>query len=379
MASPPYSLPPVLTERWVGVRWPATLGRRTLIRLALSAPYVGLAIWLQVRGIHSAENVALERAARALGRSGVSVAGAARSFPPLTPAIARLLPGGAGTLGIVGALCAGGLLHLCWERLVRASVPRWLTAVLLIGVGGSPVFWFNATGNLTGFLGVVLFSVALAGMFDFLDLGRTTGGYAAGLSLALAALCDPSALVYAVSAALAVPFLGWERFRREPDAILSATAVVLFPTVAVLGAWAFLEWRFSGTVRHALLLAPAAFRFPSGVAGGLAAAASHVGWELSCAPVFVVAVVCLLQRRPIAVAGLLMVPLDLVLTSWFGLHAPTAQGIVLLGMTGLMALPSRPDRLVEVVLAVESIAGAACAVALTSGGGTGHLLHALGF
>ncbi len=378
MASPPYSLPPVLTERWSAVRWPATAGRRTLTRLALSAPYVVLAVWLQARGVHSLPNAQLERVAGSLSRPGATVGAVTRAFPPLGPAIARLLPGGPGTLGIVGALGAGAVLHLCWERLVRASVPRWLIVLLLAGVGGSPIFWYNATGNLVGFVGLIAFVVAAAGLLDFLYLGRTTGGYAAGLSMAFAVLCDPAALVYALSMAIAIPFLGWERFRGEPIAILSAVAVVVFPTVAAVTAWAFLEWRFTGTVNHSLLFASGAFGFPAGLAGGLRAAASHVGWELTCAPVFAVGAVSLLPRRPMAAVGLLAVPLDLVLTAWFGLHAQTGQGIVLLSIVGLMAVPSRPNRIIAAVLAVEAVAGAVCTVALSDVGGTAHLLRAMG-
>ncbi len=377
MASPPYSLPPALAERWAAVRWPATFGRRMLMRLALSAPYVAIAVWLHVRGILT-ENVRLEQFARAFGRSGTSPGAVTRIFPPLAPAAARLLPGGAEALGIVGALAAGCLLHLCWERLVRASVPRWLVAVLLAAAGACPVLWLDAAGNVMGFLAVVLLAVAVAGMVDFLHFNRTTGGYAAGLSLALAVLCDPAALAFAAGVVLAVPLLGWERVRRELGSSLSGTAVVLFPTVAVLGAWAFLEWRFTGAVRHSLLFAPYAFHFRTGVLAGLAAAASRVGWELSCAPVLLVAAICLWRRRPLVAAGLLVVPLDLVLATWLGLHVPTAEGIVLLGVTGLMVVPTRPDRLVSAVLAVEAVAGAACAVALTGAGETGQLLRALG-
>ena len=62
MASPPYSLPPALAERWAAVRWPATFGRRMLMRLVLSSPYVAIAVWLHVRGVLT-ENVRLEQLA----------------------------------------------------------------------------------------------------------------------------------------------------------------------------------------------------------------------------------------------------------------------------------------------------------------------------
>lgn len=377
MASPPYRLPPALTERWAAARWPTTLGRRSLLRAGLSVPYVALAIWLDLHGIRSAENARLEHAAEGLG-SPITVGAMAHAFPPVPLAIARVLPGGAAALGIVGALCAGGILQLAWERLVRAQVPHWLVAVLLVGVGGAPVFWFNAVDNLVGFLGVALFAVAAAGMLDFLYLGRTSGGYAAGLSLALAVLCDPAALVYVGSILVAVPFLAWERFRNEPSSIRSAIAVIAFPSVAVLGAWAFLEWRFTGTVHHPLTLAPRAFTFPLGVTGGFLRAASHVGWQLLAAPIFAVTAVLLLFRRPVAFLALVAVPLDLVVTVWLGLHPSTEQGLVLLDLVGLLAVERRPGSLVSAVLAIETVAGLACALVLTDAAGTGQLLHVLG-
>lgn len=377
MASPPYSLPPVLAERWAAARWPSTLGRRTLLRVGLCVPYVALAIWLDLHGIRSAENAQLEQAAEGLG-TPITVGAISHAFPPMPLAIARVLPGGAPGLGVVGALCAGGILQLALERLVRAEVPHWLAAVLLVGVGGAPVFWFNAVGDLVGFLGVALFAVAAAGMLDFLYLGRTSAGYAAGLSLALAVLCDPAALVYAGSILLAVPFLAWERFRHEPGSVRSTIAVIAFPSLAVLGAWAFLEWRFTGTVRHPLTLAPQAFTFPLGVAGGFMRAASHVGWQLMAAPVFAVTAVLLLFRRPVAFLALVGVPLDLVVSAWLGLHPSTEQGLVLLGLVGLLAVERRPGSLVSAVLTIETVAGLACSLVLTDTAGTGRLLHVLG-
>lgn len=378
MASPPYSLPPILAERWLPGRWPATLGRRTLLRVLLCAPYLALAIWLDLHGVRSATAARIEAAGQALGRAPGAFGVLVHAFPPIPLGIARFLPGGAPALGLVGALCAGGVLQLCWERLVRAEVPGWLIAVLVVAVGGAPVFWFNATEDLAGFLGVALFAVAVTGMLDFLYLGRTSAGFTAGLSLAAAVLCDPSALVYAASVLLAVPFLAWERLRREPGSVRSAIAVIAFPTTAVLGAWAFLEWRFTGAPWHTLALAPHAFTFRAGAMTGLVGALRHVGWQLVCAPLFVVSAVLVLPRRPIACLALLAVPLDLVAARWLGLHSTTGQGLVLLNLVGVLAMPTRPNQVVSAIVAVAAVAGTACGVVLTNVGGTGHILHVLG-
>lgn len=381
MASPPYSLPPVLAERWAPTRWPTTVGRRALVRLSLCLPYLALAAWLDLHGVHSAEAVSLEHAAKTLGQGsgGISLG----EYPPVIVAIARVLPGGPSTLAVLGALCAGGVLHSCWERLVRAEVPRWLTAVLVVAVGAVPAFWLNATEDLVGFAGLALFIMALNSLLDFLYLGRTSAGYAAGLSLALAVLCDPAALVYAASAVVATPFLAWERLHNDPGSSRSTIAVLAFPSLAVLGSWAFLEWRFAGSPWHAAALAPAAlvpaaFHFPRGVMAALASAGGHVGWELLCTPVFFVSAALAARRRPVALLPLVAVPIALVGAAWLGLQAPLDVGLVLLPLTGTFAVPTRPGPLVSGVLAAGAAAGVAGSVLLTIGGDSGHLLRVIG-
>jgi hypothetical protein len=377
MASVPYSLPTVLAERWQARRWPATLSRRHLLRLALCLPYAALAAWIGVRGVSSPVAADLEHQARPLALGSNNLGFLAHAYPPVPVALARIIPSAA-SLAIVGAFCAGGVLHLCWERLVRAQVPGWLIAVLLLGLGGAPIFWFNATENIVGFLGLACFAVAMAGVLDFMFSARTSGGFAAGLSLGLAVLCDPSALVYAASLMLAAPFLAWERFRKERYTQRSTLAVIAFPTIALVGAWSFLEWRFTGAVWHPLSVAPEAFHFPHGVLSGLSRSASRVGWEILCCPVFIVSAVFVLFRRPIAFVGFLAVPLDLTIAAWLGLHPATGQGLVLLNLLGVLAVPSRPGRGQSLTLAVAAAAGIAASLFLADGFGVWPFLRAVG-
>jgi len=378
MASPPSRAPYLLAERAGRVRWPATQGRRALLRLALSTPYVGLSIWLAVHGFRSVQDEEIAHAARALGTSSVSLGALVRTFPPLAPLVSRLLPGGARSLGIVGALCTGGTLHLCWERLVRACVPRWLVAVLVGAAGGSPIFWFVATGETTDFVSVALLTVAIARTFDFLYLGSTTGGYAAGCSLALTVLWDPGALVYVGGVAIAIPFLAWERVRREPGVSRSAIAVVIFPTVAAVSAWVFLVWRFAGHMDWSLLVSSTAFGTRVGALHGLAGAATQLAWQVCCAPVVVIGTACLLEHRPIPAIGVLVVLSSLFASSWLALRFSGLDGVVLLDVVGFVTVPAHPPRVVAVSLAAASVAGLALSVMSSLSGGPGHLLHALG-
>lgn len=379
MASLPSRAPFPLAERAGRVRWPATQGHRTLLRLALSTPYVGLSIWLAAHGFRSAQDVQIARAARALGTSGLSLGAVVRTFPPLAPLVSRLLPGGARSLGVVGALCTGGTLHLCWERLVRACVPRWLVAVLVGAAGASPIFWFVATGEPTDFVSVALLTVAIAGTFDFVYLGSTTGGYAAGCSLALTVLWDPGSLVYVGGVALAIPFLAWERVRREPGVSRSAVAVVTFPTVAAVAAWAFLAWRFAGHMDWSLLVSsstPSGAR--AGALHGLAGAATQLAWQVCCAPVVVIGTACLFEHRPMPAIGVLVVVSSLFASSWLALRFSGLDGVVLLDIVGFVTVPAHPPRVVAVSLGAAAVAGLALSVMSSLSGGPGHLLHALG-
>jgi hypothetical protein len=322
------------------------------LRLVLCLPFVALGAWVDTRGVVSAVNASIAHDAQSFVFGSTGLGFLAHAYPPIPVALAKIVPGAPGSLAIVGALCAGGLLQLCWERLVRAQVPGWLAAMLLVGLAGAPVFWFTVTENLPGFLGLACFAVAMAGMLDFLFSARTSGGFVAGLSIGLAVMCDPSAIVYAASLLLAAPFLAWERFRHEPYAIRSTLAVLAFPAVALMAAWVFLQWRITGSVWHTLAIAPNAFRFPYGVLDGLSRSASLVGWQVLCSPVFVVSAALVLWRRPIAFCAFLVVPLDLVVAGWLGLLTSTGQGLVLLSLLGVLAVPTRPGRIPSILLAV---------------------------
>ncbi len=375
MASLPYGLrPPPLAERWEARRWPARLSRRQLLRLALCLPYVALAAWADARGVWSTEDLQLTHTARSLA-GGFAFMSHASPIPLL---FARVLPDTPASLAIVGALCAGGLLHLCWERLLRAQVPPWLTVILLVGLGGSPVLWFSAVENLSGMMCLACFTIAMAGALDFVFARRTSGGYAAGVSLALAVLCDPAALVYVASLLVAAPFFVWQRFRREPYSVRSTLAVLAFPTVALFGVWVFLEWRFTGAVWHPFALEPGALRFPDGAVSALCRSVSLVGWQLACCPVFVLSALVVLRRRSISFLAFLSIPLGLVVASWIGLHGPPSQGIELLDLLGLLAVPTRPRRAVAALYVATVPAGIALPLTLLGASGTATFLHGVG-
>lgn len=378
MASVPYNLPPTLAERSRARHWPSAFPQRTLLRLLLCCPYLALALWANHRGFYSTVNTKLVQHASDVTLFSTRLGFLARSYPPIPTFLAAIVPGGAAGLALLGALAAGGLLHVCWERLIHAQAPGWLIAALLVTLGGTPAFAFDATQDLVGFTALACFAVALAGTLDFLFSARTISGFVAGLGLGAAVFCDPATFVYAAVMAIGVPFLAWERYRRDPPAIVARMVVLAYPTLMFLGAWAFFEWRFTGAVWHQLSLAPHVLQFPAGIADGLKMSLGHVGVQILCAPVFLVSAALTLRRRPIAFIAFLPVPLALALSAWIGFPTPADEGIVLLDIVGVLSVPSRLRRSVGVLYLVAAIAGVIVSCLLADGSTVGPFLRGIG-
>jgi len=382
-ASPPASrIPRHLEARrrtlWQSGHWPLGFRPRTALRLALCLPYVALALWCARRGIDSPTNVAIARQGASVRWGSSQLSWIGDAYPPVPVAIASLVPGGATLLGVAGALCAGGMLQMVWERLVRAGLPWWVIAPVLAGLGGTPVFWFVATQDLVGFVGMALFTIALAGLLDFVLRARTAGGFTAGLALALAVLTDPAALVYAASVFVAAPLLVLGRLGRDRAALRSALAVIVFPALAAACGWAFFQWRFTGVPFHLPAVAPSMFRFPAGVVAPLRDALVGVGKATAYSPLFLLSAVLLLRRRPLAFAAYLLVPIDLVLTLWLGLRVSDGQSLVLMNLVAVFSLPTRPGRTTRGLIVAAALAQVAIwCTAVLGHGAIAPWLHAL--
>jgi hypothetical protein len=334
-------------------RFPLRLSARMALRGALCLPYLALAGWAAARGIHTPIQLALAREGASVRWGSTVLTWIANAYPPIPVAIASLASGSASLLGVAGALAAGGVLQLAWERLREAELAWWAQAAVLVAIGATPVFGFVATEDLSGFLGLALFSFALAGLVEFLLEGRTRSGFVAGIALGLAACCDPSALLYVASGCVAVPLLLRGR-PRWPGVTRSAIAVLVFPSLAALCGWAFFEWRFTGTPYHALAIAPEAFSFPHGVLASARTALAHLGVALGETPLFLVSAIVLVARRPLAGLALVLVPLDLGLSFFFGLGASMSEGLVLLAVAATLGLPRPLGRRAGIAVVVAS-------------------------
>ena len=198
MASPATSLRAPTFLRWRTERWPRTTWGRWLVRLAVAVPFVGLADLANTATGPSVANDLLHRQAASLHFASGQLGWVAHAYPPVTIAVARLVPGGAQGLAIAGGLCTGILIQLTIERLMLRTVSVTAAVLLTAAVALTPAFWFVATQDFSAFLTLILLSVALTGLLDFTYNRSTESGFIAGIGFGLATMCDLAALPFAL-------------------------------------------------------------------------------------------------------------------------------------------------------------------------------------
>ncbi|MEO5898534.1 MAG: hypothetical protein ABIR68_00220 [Ilumatobacteraceae bacterium] len=337
--------------------WPQTASARWAVRVALSVPYLGLAAFLTAQQLTSEVNTRLEASGHLIqwgSRDLGSFIGV--MYPPGPIAIASVLPGGAVALSWVGALLAGVVLHAVWERLLVRGVSGWLIAVLVVCFAATPAFAFLATEDLSGFLGLALFAVALTAFLRFAAEGDTEGGFVCGLSLGLAIACDPAALIYALCLAGAAAPVALHRYRGQRHSAQASALVIAFPAVSALAGWTFLQWLFTGSPLGWLTHDPNVFAFRSGVLGDLAATGRTMAIGVLVSPLFVISQVLLIKRRREAMLVAVLPLVGSGLALWLGLRVASGHTVVLLGLIALVSVPARPSRATSIVLAASAIA-----------------------
>lgn len=358
------------TGRRLGRRATAGLLGRQLLRLALCVPYLALAAWDISHGARPAADTALEARAHAGVPSGTWLAHAVPLLPVL---VARVCSPAA--LVVVSALCAGGMLQLVLARVLRARLDRWLEVAVVAGIAALPIFWATIGTSFETAASLACVSVAIAGATEFVVWGRTSGGYAAGISLAGAVLCDPATLGCAVALVVAADVSALVRRRVEPHVTRSLSAVLAFPTVAVVCGWAFFEWRLGGS-GAAPFAVVGITHLPHLTLTGLERAARRAGIALACSPVFAWSGIGTTMRRPHAALGFVAVPVVLLLQGWIGPGIPVGGLALVFSLFGMLALPRRPGRAASVLLCAALVAGGICSVVVI--GSTIPALRALG-
>lgn len=321
-------------------RWPADPWARQAVRLALCLPGIVVAVLIGVTTPLPTANVALAQHGLLIRWGADDLSWVSQIWPPLPTAIAGLARGGLVALSVVAAFFSGGLLHSLIERMVQAGLRWWLIAIAVPAVAVSPLVGYLMTHDLAQFMALVFVAMALGGFLRFALDGRTEGGFQAGLLLALGTACDVSTVFHALAMAAAAPLIAHLRYRGQRGAGRATAVVLAFPSMAVLGAWAFLEWRFTGHV-FTQLAAGGAFDFPGGGWESLGRALRGVGRAILLAPVFLLVLVLLFRKSPLSALGYLIPIPGLVLGLWLGLRPPTGLTVLVLSFLALFAFPRR--------------------------------------
>jgi len=202
---------------------------RWLLRLVIALPYAGIAALLTLSGetVPTGNALLLDRV-NSIDLGGLNVAGLLELYPPISTALAVLVPGGLLGMGLVGALVAGVVVQKMIEIAVQRQLPRITAVVFVLALAANPLFAYLAVGNLGVFLGLSFFGLGLTHVVRFILWGSTRSGFIAGLLFMVAALCDGGAIFYVLSIALAAPFLRWSRGSQR-GAHRASVAVLLFP------------------------------------------------------------------------------------------------------------------------------------------------------
>jgi hypothetical protein len=340
MASAAITLP--RATPWRLASWRREAAVRWAPRLAFAAPLAILSIIVDQRGFVSAPNATLELHGHLARSSGV--AGLGWAYPPIPTFLASILPGGALALALVSSLLAGVAMASLWDRLAHRNVPLPLSIALLASLACVPGVLYGATQDLAAFAGLAFLIVALDGFTRFIGDRDTRGGFQAGLMLAFAFGCDPIALVYAAALAAAAPLLAHARFRSEPDAAVATASVLIFPVAAAAAAWAFLEWRFTGSAFGTVIDQGTLFHFSDGVVHGLGIAVRDTVSTALHVPVYLAVGALLYLRKPIAVAGYAVPLVGLVAAEWIGLQYSSVTAFMLLAAVAIVTAPARPGR-----------------------------------
>lgn len=338
------------TRSWDRTAWPRDPARRWALRLLCGLPLVFIALAASRAGFASPEVVDLAERAEII-RNGRGLDQLSSAYPPLPTLLAAILPGGTVPISVMSAVSGGFALQLVLARLVRRQIGLGLGAVLVAALVCSPIVWFQATQNPAQFMALMFLVLAIDGFIRFIVREDTAGGFAAGLALAGAFLCDPIGVVYAVAIAASGPLLA--RQRGFNDRNRAAILVLIFPTLSTLASWAFLEWRFSASAFATVWRGTEAFRFNgASIEEALADVASIAATSL----VFLAVGAVVVRRRPRAAATLAVPFVGMVLTAMVGLPFAPGLGLVMLTVVALYSVPRRLNTIERSVLGVAAVA-----------------------
>ncbi|MBX3099880.1 MAG: hypothetical protein KF761_09885 [Salinibacterium sp.] len=342
--------------------YPRRRGIRWLVRALYSLPFLVATALVYGVGtpIDGTPNAALVERVSLIDWTRADVVWLGEIYPPITTLIAALTPGGRLGLAVLGSLVAGVFLQKLGEIMVQRRFHRSTSNILMIALAANPLFFYTATENFAGFVGLIFFGLGIADIVRFVTWGNTQSGFRAGIFFALSTLSDTSGLLYVLTALAAVPFLVLKR-RGQAGARASVLLVVAYPTLAAIGALMLLNLVFLhnplGEVGVGML---------DGADGRLAGLpalfASLTGWLL-LAPVVSawLSGVIVGRWKAIPVASLVFVAILVAFVA--GLIAPGSAGNTFIMMTvlAIALIPAAKQRGTTALLNVVAVAQVAIA------------------
>lgn len=312
-------------------RWPVG---RWMLRLGLSAPLIAIALLLErVPYPESAPNADLIADVAAIDWTRGDAEWLALLYPHTSILIAASNPFGRLGLSIVGAIAAGFLLQKVAEIIAQRAIPRSTGIILILALAANPLFAYFALENLPGFLAMTFFGLALADLVRFVNWGNTESGFRSGILLMLAALSDPSGILFALVAVLASPFLRHGR-AAAPGLRAANMLVIAFPTLGAFATIAFLNMLFFGSPWPQQDVAVILASIPAGVAALQVLYTTPTGWLLA-APVVSAWLVAAIVRRPKAIPVSAIVFVMINIAFLLGAFHPGAAGVTFTLMTML--------------------------------------------
>lgn len=315
--------------------------RRWMLRLGIIAPMVFFAFLDQLSPtLTGTPNADLETAAELIDWSRGDAQWLAELYPHISMLIASGNPLGRLGLSLVGAIAAGFLLQKVAEILAQRAIPLSTGIILVIALAANPLFVFFSLENLPGFLALTFFGLALADLVRFVNWGNTESGFRAGILIMLAALSDPSGILFSLVAVLASPFLRHGR-AYAPGLRAANMLVIGFPTVGAFATIAMLNVAFFRAPWPGLDLVALVASLPERTVGLLGFYTTPDGWLL-LAPVASAWLVALIVRRIAAVPVSIIVFLLLNVGFVLGLFHPGAAGVTytLLTLLAITLIPA---------------------------------------
>lgn len=313
---------------------------RWILRAALAVPFIALSIVLEIGGAFPSNSPNALRVARVqtIQWDRADVAWVGQLFPPVSTLIAAVVPGGVFGLALVGSLAAGFIVQKALQVMVQRRFAPSTAILLTAALAANPLFFYMATQNLSGFLGIAMFGLALGDVMRFVVWGNTQSGFRAGVLLMFASLTDVSGLLYVLAAGVTAPLLTLGR-NGQRGARGSNVIVVVFPTVSAFVTVMFLQLVFLGN--PLALFASYVDPNPARVALASSLFTSLNGF-LILAPLLIAWLTSVIVRRPGAIVISAMVFVAVLGGYVIGLVPLTSAGNVYLVMT-LLAVALVPS------------------------------------